>query len=430
MNTRTFSSSFFGGLAFLILTFLPASPVLSKTTNVGIIGHMGFFSGDHVWQGAIIAAEEINEAGGVLGTNIELIKTHSNGMVSIPDAASAMEKLITVDKPSVVIGGFRSEATIAMQDVACDYETIFFGNCAHFKPFEKVAANYDRYKYYFRPYPNAAYMGATLDDVTATVADVVRSQLGVKMSKVAILAEKAMWVEPLAQKVKAEASEMGIEIVGEWRPSARASDVTAELTAIKASGAHQICSILAGPVGTAFGKQWFGLKIPAAMSGINCVMWDSSTYLKATGADYSATWDPGGQARIEMTSKTIPFWDSYHKKWGEGPSFIGAFGYDCLYLWKKAVERAGTFDPDEVVKELEKTDVEGVLGRIVFESKDHRWPHCGKFGKGYMTYSAIQLVDGKINNFWPTVERPKEWGVEYEGTVPYKLPPWMISAHK
>ncbi len=419
------------GVFFLCLTIiLSPAKTSAESVKVGIIGHMGFFSGDHMWRGAVVAAEKINEGGGVLGKEIELVKVHSNEMVSVPDAASAMEKLITVDKPAAVIGGLRSEATIAMQDVACDYRTIFFGNCAHFKPFEKVAENYERYKYYFKAYPNAAYMGATLGHVVGTVADVVRKELGLKTSKVAILAEKAMWVEPLVKKVKAEAPDLGIEIVGEWRPSARANDLTAELTAIKAAGAHQICSLLAGPVGMPFGKQWYDLKIPAAMSGINGVMWDSKAYMNATRAEYSATWDPGGQARIEMTLTTIPFWDRYFKKWGDGPSFVAAFGYDHLHLWKEAVEKAGSFDSDAVVKELERIDLTGVLSRIVFESKEHRWPHCGKFGKGYMTYSAIQLVGGKVNNFWPVPDRPKEWGLEYKGTVPYQLPPWMVAQHK
>jgi branched-chain amino acid transport system substrate-binding protein len=431
VKKATVESLVFLGIFFLSLTvILSPTKTLAESVKVGIIGHMGFFSGDYMWRGSVVAAENINKAGGVLGKKIKLVKVHSNEMVSVPDAASAMEKLITVDKPAAVIGGLRSEATIAMQDVASDYQTIFFGNCAHFKPLAKVAENYDRYKYYFKAYPNAAYMGATLGNVVGTVADVVRKELGIKRPKVAILGAKAMWVEPLVKKIKAEAPALGIEIVGEWRPSARANDLTAELTAIKASGAHQICSAFAGPAGTAFGKQWYDLKIPAAMSGINGVMWDSKGYLKATKAEYSATWDPGGQARIEMTSKTIPFWDSYFKKWGDGPIFVAAFGYDHLHLWKTAVEKAGSFNSDAVVKELERTDATGVLSRIVFESKEHRWPHGGKFGKGYMTYSAIQLIGGKVNNFWPVPERPKAWGLEYKGTVPYQLPPWMVKQHK
>jgi branched-chain amino acid transport system substrate-binding protein len=209
-----------------------------------------------------------------------------------------------------------------------------------------------------------------------------------------------------------------------------ATDITAELTAIKASGAQQIFLILAGPVGTTFGKQWYELKIPAAMSGCNGVTWDAAGYLKATKADYSATWDPGGQARVEMTPKTIPFWDKYYKKWGTGPIFLAAEACDCLYMWKEAVERAGTFDSDAVVKELEKTDYIGNLSRIVIQSLGETFPHCGKYGKGYMTDSAIQLIGGEVKNFWPVPEHPKDWALQYKGTVPYQLPPWMVEYWK
>lgn len=37
-------------------------------------------------------------------------------MVSIFDAVSALEKLITMDKVNFLVGDFRSEAVLAMQD--------------------------------------------------------------------------------------------------------------------------------------------------------------------------------------------------------------------------------------------------------------------------------------------------------------------------
>jgi hypothetical protein len=80
-------------------------------------------------------------------------------MVNVPDAATAMEKLITVDKASVVIGGLNRNRSWRMQDVACDYKTIFWVVPPHFKPFEKIAENYEKYKYYFRPYPKCRLHG-------------------------------------------------------------------------------------------------------------------------------------------------------------------------------------------------------------------------------------------------------------------------------
>ena len=58
---------------------------------------------------------------------IELIRVDSNEIQSVPDATNAMERAITREKADFVIGGFRSEAVLAMQDVAMDYKKIFLG---------------------------------------------------------------------------------------------------------------------------------------------------------------------------------------------------------------------------------------------------------------------------------------------------------------
>ena len=48
---------------------------------------------------------------------------------------------------------------------------------------------------------------------------------------------------------------------------------------------------------------------------------------------------------------------------GHGP----APTYESVYILKEAIERAGSLDPDAIVAELEKTDRDGVMGRIRFD---------------------------------------------------------------
>ena len=117
----------------LIALVLPACAApKAETIKFGIIGPMKFMEGEHHWMGAKIASDEINAAGGInLGGKkylVELVKADSNEILSPTDAASAMERLITVDKANFVLGGFRTEAVYPMQDVAMDYKTIFM-NC-------------------------------------------------------------------------------------------------------------------------------------------------------------------------------------------------------------------------------------------------------------------------------------------------------------
>ena len=51
---------------------------------------------------------------------IELTKSDSNEFLNLTDATNAMERLITSDKVDFIVGGFRTEAVLAMPDVAMD----------------------------------------------------------------------------------------------------------------------------------------------------------------------------------------------------------------------------------------------------------------------------------------------------------------------
>jgi len=116
-----------GGLAlvFLIL-FISFSLVCGQEIKIGVAGPMAFVQGQHHWWGAELARDEINAKGGVLVGNtkrpIRLVKVDTNEILSVPDAASAVERAITRDKVDFLVGGFRTEAVFAMQDVAMDYK--------------------------------------------------------------------------------------------------------------------------------------------------------------------------------------------------------------------------------------------------------------------------------------------------------------------
>jgi ABC-type branched-subunit amino acid transport system substrate-binding protein len=86
-----------------------------KTIKIGVIGPMKFEAGKHNWWGATMAADEINGNGGIkIGNDtykIELVKADSNEILSMSDAVTAMERLLTVDKVNFVTGGYLTELT-------------------------------------------------------------------------------------------------------------------------------------------------------------------------------------------------------------------------------------------------------------------------------------------------------------------------------
>ena len=80
---------------------------------------------------------------------IKLVQSDSNEILNITDATSAMERLMTQDKVDFVLGGFRTEAVLPMQDIAMEHKKIFIGcGCSYAELCERVAKNYNTYKYF------------------------------------------------------------------------------------------------------------------------------------------------------------------------------------------------------------------------------------------------------------------------------------------
>lgn len=413
-------------LCFLASELPAQQPV--KEIRIGVAGPMkAVFGRDH-WRGATMAQDEINKAGGVsLGGSkvpIKLVKVDTNEIASVSDAVVAVER--AANDVDFFVGTQRSESALAMQDVAMQYKKILIlCGAVHPELMARIAKDYDKYKYTFRMTLSAINQGqvlmAHLDDVIKTA----RAQMGIEKPKVAVLADKLMWADPIVKMVETKAPEMGAEVVGSWRPSATASDVTAELAAIKASGAQILFKVTSGTMGSVLGKQWGELKIPVALVGgdaIACV----KTYWDATGGygNYNTTMTGIGPAKL--TDKTMPFWNAYLKEFDDFPGYVSVT-YDAVYVLKEAIERAGTVASDKVVAELEKTDYKGAYGRMVFYPRDHQFPHDLRFGPGYNTWVENQWRGpGKVVVVWPY-----EWqGVKYEGSEKYVLPPWVVDYWK
>ncbi len=393
--------------------------------KIGVIGPMTYIQGEHHWYGATLAAEEINAAGGIMvgdeSYEIKLVKADSNEIMSPADAATAMERLITVENVDFVLGGFRTEAVFAMQEVAMDYKTIFLGAGAATPQLNtpRVTDNYERYKYWFRITP---INSNDLNKVSSMVLGMVAGKIGAELlvaPKVAILAEEAIWADLIVAGALVALPLAGIEVVGTWRPSPTATSVTPELTAIAGTEANIILAILSGPVGIPYARQWGELEIPAASVGIN-VEAQKDGFWEATGGygDYMVTLNT--LARVEITDETAPFIERFEARWGEFPIYT-AGTYDAIYVLKEAIERADSLDSDDVVTALEDTDYTGAAGRIMLdESHDVIW------GPGYVTGICTQWQEGELKAIWPVeVAPPAGIGITYEGVVDYVLPPWM-----
>ena len=411
--------------AVCLVASMSFSALAEDEIKIGVIGPMQFTQGEGHWNGAVMAAEEINAKGGVqVGDKkllIKVLKEDSNEFVSLPDATNAAELAISRHKVNFLVGGFRTEAVLVMQDIAMDNKTIFIGcGAAHPKLCERVKEDYDRYKYWFRVTPiNSRFLVKVDFILLGMVAKIMAQELNIPKIKVAIVAEKAVWADPIVGIAEKNLPKMGMEVVGVWRPSPVATDVTAELSAIQSSGAHIIFTTFSSSVGVTFAKQWGELKIPAAAVGIN-VEAQKDGFWAATGGKGNYTLTINTYARVKITDETIAFFDKYRERFKEAPNYT-AGTYEAVYILADAITKAGSLDPDKIVPELEKTNRNGSAGRLVFtDTHDVTW------GPGFVTSVGTQWQDGKNMCVWPI-----NWeGITYEGAVPYKIPPWIVEYYK
>ena len=410
----------------LVAIGMPANA--ADVIKIGVIGPMNFMQGKGHWDGATLAAEEINAKGGIqVGKKkmkVELFKADSNEFMSITDATNAMERLMTQDKVDFVVGGFRTEAVFAMQDIAMDYKKLFLGcGAAHPELCEKVGKDYNRYKYWFRVTPtNSNYLVQVCLINLATVNGMLKKELGIEKAKVAIVAEKAVWIDPMIKAIEANVPKMGMDLVGVWRPSQTATDVTAELTAVQRAEAQIIFTIFSASVGITFARQAGELKIPAAFVGIN-VEAQKDGFLAATQGKGNYAVSISTFIRdVAYNELTLPFIEKYISRFGELPTYT-AVTYDAVKsTLGEAIEEAGTMDTEKLIPIIEKAERIGVAAPKSKFDKNHDLV----FAPGYATGITFQWQDGKMKGWWPN-----GWeGVTYKGMVPYKIPPWMIEKYK
>jgi branched-chain amino acid transport system substrate-binding protein len=399
-------------MACAVAATLAASTYAQDSVKIAVLGPMAFIQGENHWAGAEMARDEINRAGGIAvggkKLKIELIRVDTNEIQSVPDATNAAERAITREKADFLIGGFRSEAVLAMQEVAMDNKKLFLGaGAADAKLGANVEKDYERYKYWFRVSPlNSPGLGRTLFAVLGEISGQIRRDLKKEAPKVAILAEKVIWTEAIVKAAQANLPKMKMEVVGLWQPSPTANDVTAELAAIDRAGADIVFTALSGPVGVVVGRQMGERNMKAIAFGIN-VEAQKDGFWQATAAkgNYVATLDTYGE--VEMTPKMIPFVQAFKARFNRMPTY-NAGTYDAIMMFKEAAEKAGSIDPDKLVPVMEKTTFGGAGGIIEFDKT-----HDPTWGLGKVTGIAVQWQEGKKVPFWPP---------QIKGMKPFKLP--------
>lgn len=357
--------------ACMVSVAFAADPIL-----VGVPTSLTALEGKEALRAVNMAVEEINAKGGVdVGGTKRPIKIEtidlrdSSPGVPVAEALLGLEKIITEKEvKAILVGPFRSEALLAGMEIISKYKVPLLGTIAMSPKSEaKIKEKPEKYKYCFRVCLNAKYLVGYL----AQTLGFMKKQYG--YDKLYIMAQDVLWAKGTGKFTGKVATEkMGFEQVGFQTYPTGSSDFSAGLVKARAKGAQVIMPIFDMPQSGILLKQWKTMKIPALLSGFISPMagpgaW--KTFDGKIGGLLNVNFELGSAIPVAKYPPAEKFYNAYKEKYGE-PMEAGhgpAPSYDSVYILKEAIERAGSLDPDKLVAEIEKTDREGVIGRIKFD---------------------------------------------------------------
>ncbi len=397
-----------GGLfpvMFSLLAVPLASAQDSKPVRIGVPTSVQLQVGRDTLTAVKMAVEEVNKKGGILGRKVEFVTADET---ENPETGiSAIRKLVADEKVDVLIGGYTSGVTLAQLPHISAAKMIYLGvGAASPSITNKVKTDYDNYKYIFRVGPiNAAHQARGLVDY---IANFVIGELGYK--KIAIVGENAKWVQDLVPVLSKGAKEIGADIKLTELFDTQTSDFSPLLAKVKSSGAQYMIVMVSHGSSDIFAKQWHDAQVPVPYGGIDVKSMDGDFFSRIGGKSISQV-AANFAVRAPLTKKTVPFFDEFKKRSPNYPVYTAYFAYDAVLLYADAVKRAGSFDTDKIIKELEKTRHEGIAGEISFDEN-----HDLQTGKGKTNLVFAQWQDKGER----VVIYPKELR-----TGNFILPPWM-----
>ncbi len=403
--------------------FLWSGPGQSaETIRIGVCADLDNTYGKQVWRGAVLAAEQINIQGGVLGRNLTVIGEDDDSNTPPEDimvATNALTKLITVDKADYVISP-QGGSTLTYQDICAEHKRIYFSlGAIDDNDTQRVLDNYDRYKYFFRVYPTN--MTSAIDSQSDSLRT-LRNYTG--FTKVALLAEDFQILSQMAEKVKKLLLDYGFDVVYNRTFPPMTTDFTSYFAAIEASGAQILSPLVLSPSCYPLVKEYSERQSPFVMWGVIGLAQESDFWDLTEGkCEYVSFVGLPIVAGYPLTNKTLPTREAYIQRWGEIPTDLATAAYDTVrFILSDAVRRAGTEETDAVISALEKTDVEtSIARRFVFTSSHDVM--IGAAGpnipsEDYMLVCLFQWQNGRQVPVYPKQ-------VMQEAGATYKFPPWQ-----
>lgn len=330
-----------------------ASETIKLGNSAPLTGPLSIY-GQTTNNGIKLAIEEVNANGGILGKKVGWVEYDDKG--EITDAVTNYNKLME-DKVDAIFGGVPSKPALAIAESSVNDGVLYITPTA-------TQANITEGK------PNVFRTCFTDPFQGEVLAHFSKEKLNAK--KVAILRNQSSdFSMGVADVFEKKAKELGMEVVADESYGDSDTDFKAQLTNVRGQNPdvlfipdyYEKVALIAPQVKEA--------GIDATLVGADgwdtvLSVMDESSFSSLDNSYFS------NQFTLEDPSEEVQtFLKNYKEKFGENPSTFAAEGYDTVYLYKQAVEAAGTTEWAKVIDALKKVEFKGVTGSFTYDENNN-----------------------------------------------------------
>ncbi|MGE5285071.1 MAG: ABC transporter substrate-binding protein [Actinomycetota bacterium] len=345
--------------SFLAGTVAQAAEPIKIGAILSVTGPASFLGAPEAKTLEMLVAET-NAKGGVLGHKIELIIKDSGA--SPEKAFSFAKQLIEENKVFAIIGPSTSGETMKIKGVAEEGKTILL-SCAA----AEAIVN-----------PVAKWVFKTPQKDSDAVIKIFNEMKKRKITRIGVLSSNTGFGNAGKGQIEKLAPSFGILILANEVYDKAASDLTAEVTKVKAANVQAIINWSIEPAQAIVIKnaRQIGLKIPIYQShGFGNIK-----YVEAAGAAAEGVRFPAGRLLVaEKLPKNNPqravllkYKKDYESKYKDEASTFGGHAYDAFLILVKGIEKAKSTDKEAVRTAIENLhNVVGTGGTFYFSPSDH-----------------------------------------------------------
>lgn len=347
---------------------------LDEPLKVGVIVPLtgdGAAYGVPVQRAALLAVEEINDAGGIGGQPVEVV--WEDGKCEADEATAAAQKLINIDQVKIIFGGVCSSETLAIAPLAETKAVLVISPSATSPDITEAG------EFIFRTAPSDAFAGQV-------AAEYASAKLGKQTA--AVISENKDYAQGLRRVFTERFTALGGKVAVDETYNTGATDFTSQIIKIKAAKPDVIYLVPQTPApGVQMIKQLSAQEVTAqlltaeVLIGRDIVSENGATMEGLIGIE--AYFNEQG----ERASKFLAAYEQEYKEKPPFPFFMANM-HAQFFLIKDGVEKVGldTAKLRDWLTGLE--DWEGTMGTLTLDEN----------GEPLLDYAIKQVKDGKLED--------------------------------